>query len=177
MAHFIACHKSDDASNVATLFFKEIVHLHGMPKTIVSDRDNLKSWEERLPIAESASNRHTHNTICFFPFEVVYGFNPLTPLDLMPYPMNEYHNLDGAIKAGMVRKMHEKVSKQIAKKSEQVAKYVNKGRKDVIFNPGDFVWVHMQKGRWTNLSMGGGDVEVNFDSSKFKNIALTISSP
>jgi hypothetical protein len=39
MAHFIPCHKSDDAVNVANLFFQEIVRLHGMPSTIVSDCD------------------------------------------------------------------------------------------------------------------------------------------
>lgn len=39
MSHFIACPKTDDATNIANLFFKDIVRLYGIPKTIVSDRD------------------------------------------------------------------------------------------------------------------------------------------
>ena len=39
MAHFIPCHKSDDVVNVVDLFFCKIIRLHGVPNTVVSDRD------------------------------------------------------------------------------------------------------------------------------------------
>ena len=81
-------------------------------------------------------------------FEIVYGFNPLTPLDLLPLPINKIASLDRQKKAEMVKKSHKSVWQHIEKKNEQYATKANKGHRQVIFEPGDWVWVHMQKERF-----------------------------
>ena len=51
-------------------------------------KGNHKSWDEYLPHEEFAYDKGVHRTTKQSPFEVVYGFNPLTPLDLIPLQLD-----------------------------------------------------------------------------------------
>ena len=136
MAHFIPCNKTNDASHVAKLFFREVVKLHGLPSTIVSDRDvefvsyfwktlwklfgtTLKFssafhpqtdgqtevinrslgnmlrclvevkqgvWDLILSTAEFGYNNSVNRSTGKSPFQIVNGYSPRTPIDLVPLP-------------------------------------------------------------------------------------------
>nr|XP_043611631.1 uncharacterized protein LOC122583275 [Erigeron canadensis] len=157
MAHFTPCHTTNDASAVANLFFKEIVRLHGIPKTIMSDRDvkflsyfrktlwrlmgtrlmfstshhpqtngqtevtnrtigillktlvkkTLKDWDLKLPHAEFAFNRAPNYSTNKSPFEICYGVNPLTPIDLIPFSIEPKASIEAEAKAKEIKKIHQ----------------------------------------------------------------------
>lgn len=89
-----------------------------------------------MPYLEFAYNRVVHNTTKNSPFEIMYGFNPLTPLNLLPLPnAHIMKHKDGQAKVEFVRNLHEQV--KIEKKNDSYAKSAKKGRKKVAFEPED----------------------------------------
>ncbi|XP_058002312.1 uncharacterized protein LOC110669705 [Hevea brasiliensis] len=83
-------------------------------------------------------------------YDLVYGYNPLTPLDLLPLPIDHIDSLDGKKKAELVKKLHEQARVHIEKKNAQYVSHANKGHKILVFEPGDLVWVYFRKERFPN---------------------------
>ena len=57
-------------------------------------------------------------------------------------------DVEGKNKADFIRELHAQVRANIERKSEHYARQANKGRVRVVFQPGDWVWVHLRKERF-----------------------------
>ncbi|GKD51321.1 putative mitochondrial protein [Tanacetum coccineum] len=88
-AHFIPVTHPYTSKTISQLFLDHIYKLHGLPKSIVSDRDKVfmslfwcvtrespKDWMLWLPLAEYCYNTNYHSAIKTTPFEAVYGQPP-----------------------------------------------------------------------------------------------------
>ncbi|WVZ49166.1 hypothetical protein U9M48_000543 [Paspalum notatum var. saurae] len=82
-------------------------------------KKNLKMWEECLPHVEFAYNRAVHSTTKVSPFQVVYGFNPRAPIDLLPLPTSERVHHDAKERADFILKLHQTTKDNIAKMNER----------------------------------------------------------
>jgi hypothetical protein len=114
-------------------------------------KTNLKLWEECLPHIEFAYNRSTHSTTKISPFQLVYGFNPRAPIDLLPLPSSEMTCFDASQRSAFILKMHETTKLNIKKMNEKYRIAASKGRKEVKHEPGDLVCLHLRKERFPEL--------------------------
>ncbi|WVZ51899.1 hypothetical protein U9M48_002999 [Paspalum notatum var. saurae] len=114
-------------------------------------KKNLKMWEECLPHVEFAYNRAVHSTTKVSPFQVVYGFNPRAPINLLPLPTGERVHHDAKERADFILKLHKTTKDNIEKINERYRDAGNKGRKEINLEPGDLVWLHLRKDRFPHL--------------------------
>ncbi|GJX52863.1 putative reverse transcriptase domain-containing protein [Tanacetum coccineum] len=112
MAYFAPCLKAFDASQVASSHHPqtdgqtEVVNrsLGNLLRSLIGD--NAKQWDLILPQAEFAYNRSVNRTTGKSPFEVVYGRNLITPLDLVPIPEVGQFSKEGADQSEQIKELH-----------------------------------------------------------------------
>ena len=92
-------------------------------------KKNIKTWEYYFPHVELAYNHIVHSATKFSPFEIVYGFNPLTPLDLSLLPISKHVNLMAKRKPNLLIKF---MRRQDSTSSEGQSNMPNKPTKGVV---------------------------------------------
>ncbi|GKB94054.1 putative nucleotidyltransferase, ribonuclease H [Tanacetum coccineum] len=73
-AHFLPMKKTDSMEKLTQLYLKEIVSRHGVPVSIISDRDR------HLPLVEFSYNNSYHTSIKAAPYEALYGRKCRSPV-------------------------------------------------------------------------------------------------
>lgn len=193
MAHFLPCKCTTDAVSVAVLFFKEVYRIHGLPTSIVSDRDtrflshfwrslwkllntsldmstayhpqtevtnralgnmlrsvvddNIKSWESKLAQVEFAHNHAKNRSLGFCPFQVVYGLIPRGPLDLSSLPDQSRMHGTAADFVQALQDIHSVAHNHLQHSAISYKDDADRHQRDVLFSPGDLVWVVLTKDR------------------------------
>ena len=108
-------------------------------------------WKECLSHVEFAYNRAEHSTTKVSPFQVVYGFNPRAPIDLLPLPTTKRTHSDARERADFIRKLHETTKANNERMNEKYRIADSKGRKEIKLDLGDLVWLHLRKDRFPEL--------------------------
>jgi hypothetical protein len=90
-------------------------------------------------------NCSLHSTTKMCPFEILYGLLPRAPIDLMSLPSSEKLNFDAKQHPELMLKMHETTKENIERMNAKYKISGDKGRKQLDFEPGDLVWLHLRK--------------------------------
>ncbi|XP_052877267.1 uncharacterized protein LOC128283891 [Gossypium arboreum] len=68
---------------------------------------------------------------------------------LLSLPTDQFVHADAKKKGDFVKDLHQKVRANIEARTESYVRNTNKGRKRMVFEPGDWVWVHLRKERFS----------------------------
>ncbi|GJU50162.1 putative reverse transcriptase domain-containing protein [Tanacetum coccineum] len=84
-AHCLPMKETDSMEKLTRQYLKEVVSRHGVPVSIISDRDSkftshlwkslneALGWDRHLPLVEFSYNNSYHTSIKVAPFEALYG--------------------------------------------------------------------------------------------------------
>jgi len=74
--------------------------------------------------------------------------NPRTPLDLTSLPTPTKFSWEAEKRAKEIQDLHAHIRERIEKANAQAMSQANKRKKNVQYQPGDLVWIHLRKERF-----------------------------
>nr|GEW46273.1 RNA-directed DNA polymerase [Tanacetum cinerariifolium] len=130
----------------ALLVFRTLCKVHIFSYLL----DCLLNFGYKLSRRYGSVNRTTGKS----PFEVVYGRNPITPLDLVHVLEVGQFSEEGADQSEQIKELHRSVQEQIIRHNKQYKEHTYKHRKQVLYQEGDLVWIHLRKERFPTGHFG-----------------------
>ncbi|KAA3456998.1 DNA/RNA polymerases superfamily protein [Gossypium australe] len=164
-AHFLPIRTDFSLDKLAELYLSQILRLHGVHVSIVSDRDprftsrfwkklqdalgtklhfslftlnRTGTWERYLPLVEFAYNNSFQSSIKMAPYEVLYGRKCRTPLYWTELSDNKILGVD------LIKETEQKVAvirDSLKMASDRQKSYIDLKRKDIEFQIGDRVFL------------------------------------
>ncbi|GKV24855.1 hypothetical protein SLEP1_g34407 [Rubroshorea leprosula] len=154
-AHFMAIKQKYPLDKLAKLYVQEIVRLHEVLVSIVSDRDPRtiqvledmlracaldlpESWDDHLPLVEFAYNNSYHSSIKMAPYKALYGRRYKTPICWAEVGYGRVMGPD------FVQKTTEKVKliqQKLKVAQDRQKSYADNRRRPLKFEVGDHVFL------------------------------------
>ena len=120
--------------------------LGNLLRSIVEENPN--QWDLALPQAEFAYNSSVNRSIGKSPFEVVYGWNPTSVLNLVPLPLGDKISDDGEAFIEHIQQLQQEVRQKLQASNQQYKTIKDTRRRHQVFKEGDLVMVYLQKQRF-----------------------------
>ncbi|GJZ62697.1 putative reverse transcriptase domain-containing protein [Tanacetum coccineum] len=159
--HFLPMRENDSKEKLTRQYLKEVVMRHGVPVSIISDRDGRftsefwqslqkalkdmlhacvinfgKSWDRHLPLVEFSYNNSYHTSIKAAPFEALYDHKCRLPVCWAEVGDAQLTGLD------IIHETTEKIiqiKKHIQATRDRQKSYADRRRKSLEFQVGDKV--------------------------------------
>nr|GEU64583.1 zinc finger, CCHC-type, retrotransposon Gag domain protein [Tanacetum cinerariifolium] len=138
-AHFIPIREGMPVHKLAKIYVNEIVARHGVPVSIVSDRDGRFTsnfWRDFQEELEFAYNNSYHASIKMPPYEMLYGRKCRTPVCWDEVGSRELASTDVVL---ATTEKIETIRERLQEAQDRWKSYANKRRIPIEFNVGDFV--------------------------------------
>ena len=110
--------------------------------------ENVKTWESILPIAKFSYNNSINRSIGMSPFEVVHGYTPRRPLDLLPMSLHDRVSMSAVEFASHMHVLHKEINKRIHASNLKYKTQANLHRHHLDFDVGDYVMIRIRPERY-----------------------------